>query len=53
MKNERRTLSHMLHKRKQTILAQKENIFNAKKNLSKMNDWIKKEKRKNFRMVKK
>jgi hypothetical protein len=52
MKNEKRTLQHMLSKRKETILAQKENIFNAKKNLKKMKDWINKEKRENFRIIK-
>lgn len=52
MKNEKRTLQHMLMKRKETILAQKENIFNAKKNLRKMKDWIAKEKRENFRIIK-
>ena len=52
MKNEKRTLQHMLCKRKETILAQKENIFKAKKNLKKMKDWINKEKRENFRIIK-
>lgn len=42
----------MLGKRKKTILCLKENIFNSKKNLKKLQEWQNKEKRENFRIVK-